>query len=125
VPDLDPPDDILVAARVEAALLVDELRAELSAIAESTQAVPDDEHDAEGSTVGFERARDTGLLKMAEESLGDIEGALDRRRAGAYGRCERCGERIDPERLAALPATVQCRPCATLSTRQPRLQGRS
>lgn len=124
MPELDPAEEVLTAARRDALLLVDELRAELAAIAESTQATPDDEHDAEGSTVGFERARVTGLLRMAEKALGEIEGALDRCRAGAYGRCERCGERIDAERLAALPATSRCRPCATSSVTQPRLQRR-
>ncbi|HWD53326.1 MAG TPA: hypothetical protein VG412_13070, partial [Acidimicrobiales bacterium] len=34
-----------------------DLEAELEAIGESTASVPDDEHDPEGSTVGYERAR--------------------------------------------------------------------
>lgn len=124
MPEIDPAQEGLSAARREALLLVDELRAELAAIAESTRATPDDEHDAEGSTVGFERARVTGLLRMAEQVLAETEGALDRWRAGAYGRCERCGERIDPERLAALPATRRCRPCTRSSETESRLQRR-
>lgn len=120
----DPAEEVLTAARSEALLLVGELQAELAAIAESTQAIPDDEHDAEGSTVGFERARVTGLLRVAEEALDALESALDRSRAGAYGRCERCGERIDAERLAALPAASRCRPCATSSMVQPGMRRR-
>jgi RNA polymerase-binding transcription factor DksA len=29
-----------------------------------------------------------------------------------YGRCERCGSPIDPERLEILPATTLCADCA-------------
>lgn len=41
-----------------------------------------------------------------------IERALARIEAGTYGRCFACGEAIPAERLAALPATELCRPCA-------------
>jgi DnaK suppressor protein len=106
--------DGLARARAEAGRVVEDLRSELAAIAESTEAGPDDEHDAEGSTVGFERARVTALLRAAEASLARLDGALERRRLGRYGRCERCGEAIAPERLLAVPGTACCGACARL-----------
>ncbi|WP_204310296.1 TraR/DksA C4-type zinc finger protein [Enterobacter cloacae] len=33
---------------------------------------------------------------------------------GRYGYCERCGEAIEPARLAALPAAEYCLRCADL-----------
>jgi RNA polymerase-binding transcription factor DksA len=38
--------------------------------------------------------------------------ALTKAREGTYGRCERCGAQIDPERLEILPATALCVDCA-------------
>lgn len=105
--------DALARAHDDASARVADLRAELSAIAESTAASPDDEHDAEGATVGFERARVGALLAAAEESLRDVDAALARRRAGTYGRCEACGGPIAPARLDALPTTRRCLACAS------------
>ena len=56
------------------ALIID-LKLELAAIAESTAAGPDDEHDAEGSTVAYERARVQALLALAERRAGQLEEA--------------------------------------------------
>lgn len=41
-----------------------------------------------------------------------VEAALDRIRQGGYGRCAMCGDRIDWERLLAVPDTDQCGGCA-------------
>lgn len=89
-----------------------DLDRELTAIAEATAASPDDEHDAEGSTIGFERARVAALLAEAQRALADVERALERLDTGVYGRCERCGGGIGEERLAALPSTTRCVACA-------------
>jgi RNA polymerase-binding transcription factor DksA len=59
----------------------------------------DDEHDPEGSTIAFERARIANLAREARE-------------AGSYWICERCGGPIADERLAARPATRSCIRCA-------------
>jgi DnaK suppressor protein len=98
----------LAAARASAA----DLRQELADIAESTASGPDDEHDAEGSTIGFERARVAALLTRTERRVADLELAVERIRAGAYQRCEQCGSDIAAERLDALPATRRCVTCA-------------
>ena len=93
------------------------MQEELAAIAESTAAGPDDEHDAEGSTVGYERARVQGLLERARRALAELEVAAQRVPSGAYLRCERCGGQIRAERLAALPATRTCVHCAAIRGR--------
>ena len=102
-------DDAYAAAR----RLVDDLREELEGIFTSQQAdPPDDEHDVEGSSVGFERARITALLGPAEARLEALDSARRRAAAGDYGRGERCGHAIGEERLEALPATTLCIECA-------------
>lgn len=73
---------------------------------------PDDEHDPDGATVGFERAQVSALLTEAEEHLAAIDTAVVRVRAGTYGTCDGCGGRITKERLAARPATTVCVNCA-------------
>ncbi|MEV4615491.1 TraR/DksA C4-type zinc finger protein [Kitasatospora sp. NPDC049258] len=72
----------------------------------------DDEHDPEGSNTAFERAHVAALLAEAREQLADLELAAERLRRGTYGRCERCGEPIPPERLEVRPAARTCVGCA-------------
>ncbi len=42
----------------------------------------------------------------------DVGTALERLAAGCYGYCRRCGQAISAERLAALPAALDCAVCA-------------
>ncbi len=75
----------------------------------------DDEHDPEGSTLAFERARVSALLSREQAHLAELERAGSRVADGTYGVCTQCGAAIPRERLAALPAArtcVQCRPPA-------------
>ncbi len=85
--------------RTEALALIGDLEREAAAIAASTAGSPDDEHDAEGSTIGFERARVASLLESARVSLAGVDEALDRARQGNYGRCDQCGDLIGEEHL--------------------------
>src|ERR1700722_8575852 len=105
----------LAAARERAEARIADLNRELAAIAETTAEVPDDEHDAEGSTVGYERARVQALLAQAERTLADMVAAGERLAGGSYGRCERCQRDIPGERLAALPGTRTCIDCARIT----------
>ena len=57
-------------------------------VAASRDSNADDEHDPEGSTVAFERARTTALLQQARARLDEIDRAAARVAAGTYGRCE-------------------------------------
>ncbi|MDQ1446672.1 MAG: DnaK suppressor protein [Acidimicrobiaceae bacterium] len=105
--------DVLSAERAKVAAQVGALAEEWGAIVAAAQDVAmDDEHDPDGSTVGFERARVGALLDQARRRLAALDQALGRAHAGRYGRCEECGVPIPPERLAALPETVRCVACA-------------
>ena len=78
----------------------------------------DDEHDPEGTTVGYERAQLDSLLDHANAHLLEIDEALNRLASGAYGTCERCGKPIGEQRLAALPSTPLCVDCAAFLQRR-------
>ena len=86
---------------------------ELDEIVESvSRSNNDDEHDPDGATNGYERAKATAMLRHAEERLVELDRAAERLRQGTYGRCEHCGDEIGPERLDALVAATRCRQCA-------------
>jgi DnaK suppressor protein len=72
----------------------------------------DDEHDPEGSTVAFERAQITALLREARATLVELDAALARLGDGSYWSCAHCGAPIHPERRMARPATQLCIDCA-------------
>jgi DnaK suppressor protein len=108
----------LLAQRVETAARADALVADLAGIiAASASVATDDEHDPEGATIAFERAQVAALLDEARDRLLDLDRALDRLAAGAYGVCERCGGPIGEERLAARPAATTCVRCASARRR--------
>lgn len=96
------------------------LAAELRAVVEaSDQANLDDEHDPEGATVGYERARVASLLEEARSRLVRLDEAGHRLQAGTYGRCDVCGRPIDVERLSAHPTAATCVGCAPSAGRPP------
>lgn len=72
---------------------------------------PDDEHDVEGASVGFERARVTALLASARARLAALDSAGKRVADGTFGRCQACGGPIGDERLAAVPDATRCVDC--------------
>jgi RNA polymerase-binding transcription factor DksA len=103
----------LSGARAEAEALLVALRADYARLvvaAEGTNA--DDEHDPEGATIGFERAQLAAAIDRAQERLAELAAAADRVSAGAYGRCEVCGQPIAADRLAARPTARTCIRCA-------------
>ena len=51
------------------------------------------------------------LIEMESQELDQIEHALERISAKAYGRCEYCGGQISAARLDALPYTDSCINC--------------
>jgi len=114
---LSDPADTLAAALARAEADVADVTEQLVAIAESTALVPDDEHDAEGATIGFERARLRSLLARAEAAVHELRAAADRHSDGSYGRCTGCGGAITAARLAALPSTPHCLTCAATRDR--------
>jgi DnaK suppressor protein len=94
--------------------LVGALSIELNEIIESVSlSNNDDEHDPDGATSGYERAKATAMLRRAEERLVELDRAAERLRDGTYEQCEQCGAAIGHERLDALIAATRCLPCAT------------
>src|SRR4051812_39084028 len=81
-------------------------------IASSEGSPPDDEHDPEGATIGFERAQVSALLAQAEKSVENATKALDRIGDSTFGMCLVCGRPIPLERLRARPSTQTCVGCA-------------
>jgi DnaK suppressor protein len=104
--------DGLQAELARARARLDDLRAEYAALADPENVALDDEHDSEGSTVGFERARVAGLLDRSRRQVADLEAAAGRAVDGSYGYCTVCGREVGLDRLAALPATQRCIACA-------------
>src|SRR3954463_11859722 len=94
----------LVADRAATLRRIEALSGDVNAVIEAASDVAtDDEHDPEGATIAFERARVGALLEQARVHLGDIDDALRRIDDERYGACEICREPIGSERLAARP----------------------
>lgn len=104
----------IAADRTATLELLASLTREYSEIVESARSVStDDEHDPEGATIAYERAQVAALVSRTRDHLADLDHAEERLRAGTYGVCERCGNPIDPERLAARPGATTCITCAS------------
>jgi DnaK suppressor protein len=92
----------------------DDLRAELDQLQEESANVDQTEgygvknHPAEDASELFLRERNLAVANDLRTELGGVEHALERIEAGTYGRCEECGEPINPERLEARPAATFC-----------------
>ncbi|MGE5829032.1 MAG: TraR/DksA family transcriptional regulator [Micromonosporaceae bacterium] len=103
----------------------DELRAEydqhISEINELqrerlTDSAGDDQADT--GTKTFEREQELTLANGILERIAQVERALDRLEDGQYGWCERCGNPIPVERLAAFPSATLCVTCKQLEERR-------
>jgi RNA polymerase-binding transcription factor DksA len=53
------------------------------------------------------------MRRRSEAAHTEIVDALSRIEERSFGRCERCGTSIDPDRLETMPHTRYCRRCAT------------
>ena len=103
----------------------DELQTEydqtLSEIAELrrdrlTDSAGDDQADT--GTKTFEREQEISLANNLLERINQVERAIDRLGEGNYGWCERCGNPIPVERLAAFPSATLCVSCKQLEERR-------
>ncbi len=105
--------EMLLAERASVLRRIAALEREFAGIAEAASAGgTDDEHDPEGATLAFERQHTAALLEQAREQLTAVDAALARLAAGRYGVCDRCGQPIGDDRLAARPAALTCVRCA-------------
>jgi DnaK suppressor protein len=81
-----------------------------------TDSAGDDQADT--GTKTFEREQEITLANNVRERVGQVERALDRLDDGHYGWCERCGNPIPVERLAAFPSATLCVTCKQLEERR-------
>jgi RNA polymerase-binding protein DksA len=59
----------------------------------------------------FAQQRDLALRDRNQQHLAQVEAALARLDAGAYGDCAKCGQPIAQERLEAIPWAAFCIDC--------------
>lgn len=105
----------LNAERARALRRIAELEHDFAAIVTSARegsAGGDDEHDPEGATVAYERQHVAALLALARDRLAEIDAALGKIESDIYEICDRCGNPIGADRLAARPASLICVRCA-------------
>jgi DnaK suppressor protein len=111
--------------RVALAARRDELKEEYEAtISEITELQRDRLTDSAGDdqadtgTKTFEREQEISLANSILERVTQVERALERLDEGSYGWCERCGNPIPVERLAAFPSATLCVTCKQLEERR-------
>ena len=77
--DVDAVRELLLADRQASLREIDDVGRDLSSVVEAaTDVATDDEHDPEGATIAFERARVGALLDQTRQHVADIDRALDR-----------------------------------------------
>jgi RNA polymerase-binding transcription factor DksA len=86
------------------------LRAQLTELgfADQGSGLNYDSNFADSSQVTAERGEAERLAIELQETLDEVEAAIARLEAGAYGLCEICGKPIGAARLEAMPAARLC-----------------
>jgi len=108
------PSEALAADRASTVARIAALTREFDEIVESAAlGATDDEHNpATCARSNAIVAQVAGLLEAARGHLADVDQAIRSIEAGIYGVCERCGQPISAERLAARPSARTCIGCA-------------
>jgi DnaK suppressor protein len=92
--------------------VIRELDEEVEALtAEATERATLGDHVADVGSDDYAPEQVLTLERHERALLDQIEHALARLREGTYGRCERCGQEIPVERLAAIPYASLCLRC--------------
>jgi DnaK suppressor protein len=66
---------------------------------------------AERADEASELEKRLALERRLEESLKEVEHALEKYEAGTYGLCDSCGQPIEQARLEAIPQATLCMKC--------------
>ncbi|HYN96988.1 MAG TPA: TraR/DksA C4-type zinc finger protein [Pilimelia sp.] len=74
--------------------------------------------DADIGTKTSEREREMSVIRSISDRREQVENAIARLAAGAYGWCERCSGPIPVERLAVFPWATSCVGCKQLAERR-------
>ncbi|MGI8983601.1 MAG: TraR/DksA family transcriptional regulator [Acidimicrobiales bacterium] len=78
-----------------------------------SQDMADEDGFGEGDTLNVERDRLLRVANEAKAKVAEIDAAIRRVDAGAYGLCAACGQTIPAPRLEALPEATLCVRCKT------------
>ena len=76
-------------------------------------------HMADLGSDNFEQEFTLSLMENEEDTLEQIEAALERIEDRVYGLCVECGSKIPKTRLNAIPYTPYCIKCATRIESEP------
>ena len=90
-----------------------DLQAKLGELGVGGDSLIYDSNFTDSSQVTAERSEAETLVASLRETLEDVERAIGKLEEGTYGRCESCGNEINPVRLEAMPAARYCIDCAS------------
>jgi RNA polymerase-binding protein DksA len=96
--------------RTELLEKIEQLRALGQPSAERKEGSPFGKRE-EGADEASELEKRLALRKRVEESLNEVEHALQKYEAGTYGLCDSCGQPIEQARLEAIPQASLCMKC--------------
>lgn len=65
----------------------------------------------DGTVEAVDRLNQIGVATRLEARLERVDRALEKLEEGTYGRCDACGDAIDPRRLRAAPESAVCVGC--------------
>lgn len=68
---------------------------------------------ADEASLAVEREKEVTLRRTLQRRLLEVSHALRKLEQGAYGRCDACGQEINPQRLRAQPQAALCITCQT------------
>lgn len=108
----------LVERRDELQTEYDQTLAEITELQRErlTDSAGDDQADT--GTKTLEREQEISIANNLLERINQVERAIDRLGEGNYGWCEKCGNAIPVERLAAFPSATLCVHCKQLEERR-------
>jgi DnaK suppressor protein len=92
------------------------LKADSDSAGESREGSPYGKREEE-ATEAFELEKRMAMERNIRDSLAEVSKALARFETGNYGRCEMCGEEIEPHRLEARPQASLCMRCKALQSK--------
>ena len=108
----------LVERRDELQAEYDQSLSELTELQRDRLADSAGDDQADTGTKTFEREQEISLANNLLERINQVDRAIDRLGEGNYGWCERCGNAIPVERLAAFPSATLCVTCKQLEERR-------
>jgi RNA polymerase-binding transcription factor len=103
---------------VELVTEYDSMMAELNDLQRDRLGDSAGDDQADTGTKTFEREQEISLANGIRDRVTQVERALERLDDGHYGYCERCGNPIPAERLAAFPSVTLCVTCKQLEERR-------